>query len=425
MVSIRINYNWADMDSTSLSAFNFYNFMEKATIAFTYEEIFKAYNDCKKNKSNTINALKFLIDKEFKLIELCDEINNSTYQIGPSIAFIVKYPVLREVFAADFRDRIVHHLVMNELLPIFEEKFIDSSFSCRKEKGVLCGVKAVANMIDEATAHYTKDCWILKMDIKSFFMSIDKIALSNKVDQLIVENYPENRKKQKLRDLCKQIIMHHPENNCSRKGDLTLWKLLPKNKSLFSIKDEKGLPIGNLTSQIFANFYLNELDRYITETLGFKYYGRYVDDFVIISDDKEKLLESIDKITVFGKEKLDINIHPQKRYIQHYSKGIRFIGGIIKPGRKYILNRTKGQFYYKLKTKFKHYKKELEEKFLMTVNSYLGYLRHYNSYNIRKEIMTNEELLKEWLPHIIIDKNYLKISIKNKQKKVAKEFLDE
>lgn len=352
------------------------------------------------------------------LITLCDEINNGTYKIGTSIVFIVRYPVYREVFAADFRDRIVHHLIMNELMPIFESEFIDNSFSCREGKGVLCGIKTVSNMMYEASNHYTTDAWIAKLDMKSFFMSIDKIRLSRMIDDLIVKKYPDNRKKQKIRELCTQIIMHHPEQDCVKKGDISLWDKLPKRKSLFSVEGEYGLPIGNLTSQIFANYYLTPMDEYILNELGFKYYARYVDDIVIISDDKAKLLDGIGKIDRFAKEFLGISVHPNKRYIQYYKNGVRFIGAIIKPGRKYILNRTKGMFINKLKTKFKHYNPQKAIDFMMCVNSYLGFLRQHSSYNIRKEILTDKSLIGEWLPYINIEENFKKITLKNNPDKI-------
>ena len=257
--------------------------------SFSYNELFNAYFDCVKNKQNTNNAILFSKSYVENVTTLCDEINSGNYRIGKSIAFVVKYPVYREVFAADFRDRIVHHLVINELLKYFENYFISESFSCINGRGVLYGINTIYDYIKECSCGYTKDSWILKMDIKSFFMSIVKDKLANMLDDFIVNVYPDNRKKNKLRELCKMIVMHHPELNCERHCDLSLWDSLEYNKSLFNVGDKKGLPIGNLTSQMFANFYLTPLDKFIKNDLGFKYYGRYVDDFVIISNDRKGL----------------------------------------------------------------------------------------------------------------------------------------
>lgn len=277
------------------------------------------------------------------------------------------------------------------------------------------GVATMEDEIREYSNNYTKDVWIAKMDIKSFFMSINKKRLADMVDTFIVEHYPENRKKEKLKWLCRKIIMHHPERKCIKKGDKKAWERLAKGKSLFDVGDTCGLPIGNLTSQIFANFYLTPLDNFITKTLGFAHYGRYVDDFLILFDDKEKLKIAIPYICDFAERFLCVKIHPDKRYIQHYSKGVRFIGGIIKPNRKYILNRTKGSFYYKMTHEFKDVNPELAERLVCVVNSYLGFFRFYASYRLRKQMLTKMGLLDKW-----IDKGYIKICNDYKKVKLVK-----
>lgn len=211
--------------------------------------------------------------------------------------------------------------------------------------------------------------------------------------------------------------MHHPEKMCIKKGDKAAWNKLAKGKSLFDVGDVCGLPIGNLTSQVFANFYLTPLDNFITKELRFIHYGRYVDDFMILSNDKDKLLKSIPCICTFAEKELMVKIHPDKRYIQHYSKGVRFIGGILKPHKKYILSRTKGSLYYKLTTEFKDVKPELAERLVCVVNSYLGFFRFYASYKIRKKMLTKMGLLDKWIEkgYIEICDDYKKIRLINRQ----------
>lgn len=392
--------------------------MEKSYI-FSYADLFKAYEDCLKNKKNTSNAMYFALDYINNVTDLCDEINDGTYEIGKSMVFIVEHPKLREVFAADFRDRIVHHLVINELLPYFKEYFIDESFSCMEGKGVLYGVNTMVNYMKECTEGYTKDAWILKMDLKSFFMTIKKELLSRMLDDFIVKYYKNDHKKQRLRELCRQIVMHHPEDNCKRKGNLSLWDRLDSSKSLFHVGKERGLPIGNLTSQIFANFFLTPLDRFIKDTLGFKYYGRYVDDLVIICDDKQRLLDAVSKIVYFARNELDLTIHPDKRYFQHYTKGMTFIGTVIKPNRKYTINRTIGTLYYKLANFFNEACEEDLDEFVMTVNSYLGYMCHTNTYNIRKRLFDESGLFEPWEGMIVADKDYRKINRREKARRIS------
>ncbi|MCP5062186.1 MAG: RNA-directed DNA polymerase [Ignavibacteriae bacterium] len=172
------------------------------------------------------------------------------------------------------------------------------------------------------------------------------------------------------------------------------WHGLPKTKSLFHTEKDKGLPIGNLTSQLFGNVYLDQLDHFVKEELGIKYYGRYVDDFILIHKDKEYLLNCGLKIKEFLKQELMLNLHPKKFYLQHYKKGVQFLGVYIKPYRIYSGKRLKNNFYNKTykwnsiieinKGKLTQEEKEL---FRANISSYLGLLQHYNTYNLRKKII--------------------------------------
>ena len=155
----------------------------------TLEEIFEAYNDCVKNKVNSIGAIDFYINKDLKLAKLCREINDGTYEIGTSNVFVVKYPVYREVFAADFRDRIVHHLVIRRLMPYLEQYgFIYDSYSCREGKGTLFGVHQIYYKTRECSEDYTKQCYYLKCDLQGFFMSIDKRIIFAKLKNVVLAN---------------------------------------------------------------------------------------------------------------------------------------------------------------------------------------------------------------------------------------------
>jgi len=145
-------------------------------------DLFEAYEGCRRHKRNTANAIAFELDYEQNLVELCEEINNGIYQPGKSIAFIVDRPVKREIFAADFRDRVVHHLIINKLNALFEKEFIGDSYSCRKGKGTHKGIKRLDGFIRQCSQNYSRDCWILKLDIKGFFMSIDRQRLYHRLE---------------------------------------------------------------------------------------------------------------------------------------------------------------------------------------------------------------------------------------------------
>ncbi len=363
------------------------------------DEMFAAYYDCRQNKRKTFNALEFEGDYETKLIELWRDINDGTYYPGRSISFIVDKPVKREIFAADFRDRIVHHLVINKLMPLFETLFIKDSYSCRVGKGSQYGVARVAEFIRQCSENYTKDCYILKMDIQSFFMTIDKRILAKRLHSFLSEYYHAVDKQIILR-LVEIIVYHCPQLNCIIKGKKSNWDGLPHSKSLFYAGKYRGLPIGNLSSQIFANFYMDAFDKFVKNVLKVKYYGRYVDDFVIVHESKDFLVKIQNQMREFIKSELHLKLHPKKVYLQHYSKGVKFIGAVIKPGRIYIGNRTKGNLYQKIReynmlAKNNPNYAEYAEKMVASINSYLGFMVHYSSYNIRHKLIW-QNLAPEW-----------------------------
>ena len=287
----------------------------------TYDEVYRAYVDCRKHKWKTANAANFQMNLAYNLYQLWYELNKGTYKIGRSIAFIVDRPVHREVFAADFRDRIVHHLLINRIIIYYEKEVINNSFSCRKGKGTLYGVKTLYDEIKTLSENYTKETYVLKCDLKSFFMTINKQLLYNKIDELIKNKvYPTNIEQYKFTTwLANIIINNEPQKDCILKHSKKKWEILPKNKSLFYAKAGYGLPIGNLTSQIFANYFLNDFDKFIYNDLNFTCYGRYVDDFYIISTSKQELLKAIPKI----KEKLsecETILHPIKHIYKTHER---------------------------------------------------------------------------------------------------------
>lgn len=173
---------------------------------------------------------------------------------------------------------------------------------------------------------------------------------------------------------------------------------MPPNKSLFYSPTDCGLPIGNLTSQVFANFYMNISDQYISKELGIKFYGRYGDDFVIVHQDKEYLKSLLPIITNFLQSQLHLTLHPKKIYLQHYSKGVQFLGTIIKSNRIYIANRTKGNFYTAIMkqnvvVQNKKPTTAEQQQFLSSMNSYLGIMKHYKTYRLRKNAFQKPEWL--------------------------------
>jgi retron-type reverse transcriptase len=355
--------------------------------------MFQAYYDARKNKRNTHSQLRFEIEHEARLVALYHAVRERRYQIRPSITFIVKEPLQREVFAADFTDRVIHHLLFNLINPVFDALFIPESFSCRTGKGTHCGIHTLNNAIIACSNHYRRDCYILKLDIRGYFMNIDKTILKQILYRGISDSSLINENDKDLaRYLVKTILDDDPTRHCRIKGYPIDWKGLPRSKSLFHSPENCGLPIGNLTSQLFSNVYLNGFDHYVKSIPGVIHYGRYVDDFYVVHEDRFFLRDLIPVFKTRLKKFLHLDLHPGKVYLQHYTKGVNFLGATIKPYRMYVANRTKRKFNHCIRSweifldTSTPAKSELH-RMRASINSYLGILQHYRAYGIKKKAL--------------------------------------
>lgn len=358
------------------------------------EEVIEAYYDCRRRKRGTMNAMEFEMDYERHCIDLWRDINNGTYEPRRSIAFVVDYPVKREIFAADFRDRVVHHLIGLKIYPLLEKEFITDSYSTQKGKGTLFGIQRIEEKIRTCSHNYTRYCWVMKIDIKGYFMSIDKDRVFDCIRQFLHERY-EGNDLPLLLYLLRKTIYNRPERDCILKVPRWRWNGLPANKSLFGSNGRRGLPIGNLTSQLLALLFLNDLDHCIRTEWLVEYYGRYVDDMVLIHESKRHLQHVRQHIMEWLGEH-GLMLHPNKMYLQHYTKGVVFVGAVIKPWRKYISRRTQGRMFSKI-----HYYNQLMSRnevakedvnqMIYTMNSYLGMLKHYESRRLFRRLLAKVE----------------------------------
>lgn len=368
------------------------------------EDIFRAYLEARAGKRNSVNQLRFELNLEENLVELYHEIKERRYQVGRSICFMVEYPVKREVFAADFRDRIIHHLLFNYISPIFERVFINDCYSCRKGKGTMYGVRRLDKHIRSCSQNYTCDCYVLKLDLQGYFMNINRRILYDAILKVLEKygylvmpdsiHWEDSEEYELVRYLLPLIVFNDPILNCVRRGNLSDWEGLPPSKSLFHSPPGCGLPIGNLTSQLFSNIYLTPFDNYVKRELGIKHYGRYVDDFFLVHEDKEALKRMVPEIRDFLWETLHVKLHPRKIVLQHYRRGIDFLGAVVKPGRIYIQNRAKRKFasemfYWNNRLGFDGVPLAVSHlcKMRASVNSYLGIMQHFKTRNIKKEIL--------------------------------------
>jgi len=326
-----------------------------------------AFEKSRKGKTNKsyVKIFEENLDKELSLLE--HELKTETYQPKRLKRFIVRDPKSRVIHSSHFRDRVVYHAIINVIGPIFEKSFIHDSYASRKEKGTLNAVKRfdrfkreVSNgkQVKNAIDNNQVTGYVLKADIRKYFERVDQDIL--------------------LRILRKKI------------KDLKVIHLIEKILINFDTKNEKkGMPLGNLTSQFFANVYLNELDYFVKNQLKAKHYIRYVDDFVILHKDKNVLEEFKDKISIFLKEQLSLELHEQKSKIMSLSNGISFLGYKIWYHYKLPNRRNKRKFKKNFERKLMLYEDKMisDEDLYTTVNGWFGYVMWSNTYKYKKEII--------------------------------------
>ena len=388
-------------------------------ISISYDSLFLAYEECRRNKAWTDAAIAFEIHYENELLELRKRTERGEYEPGASIAFLVQWPSLREVFAAMFRDRNIQTWIAQRINPLFEAQFIPASFNCRVGKGTLAAVKYLQDAIREKSENYTRDCWVLKYDLKGFFMSINRAMVTDKLCRFIRERY-KGDDIETLIYLTRITLLNSPADNCIMQGDPRGWDALPANKSLFTVPEGHGLPIGNITSQLVANFLLDETDHYLTETLGLTI-ARYVDDTAIVDCDKERLLAAMPLIREHLWKTAGVRVNPKKYYLQHYKKGVKFLGMVIKGDRRYVANRTLGKAMCRLhgfnkmaEERGATWCKANAEHFVSCINSYLGLMRQGQEYGMRRAFCG--QISEAWLKYIVINWDFNKIILKSKYK---------
>ena len=304
-------------------------------------ELVLSYYSARSGKRNSYAQVRFERDLATNLMSLFHDILERRYKVGRSMCFIVDRPVKREVFAASFRDRVVHHLLYRYLAPVFEPTFIHDSYSCRKGRGTSFGIARLEHHIRSVSDNYTRPCWVLKLDLEGYFMNIDRSRLYDIIvcglrakGKHLDPDYPW------MDYLLRQVVFNEPTRGCYRKGQLSDWEGLPSRKSLFYAREGCGLPIGNLTSQLFSNIYLNGFDQWVKRELKCRHYGRYVDDFYVVDSGKERLLSLIPRMQDFLVNRLGLHIHPGKVYLQPASRGVPFLGVVLRPGRHRVSPRT-------------------------------------------------------------------------------------
>ena len=352
-----------------------------------------SYLDARRMERYKETQLLFEVRQDEYLWELTKELYKRTYRPKPPICFLITSPTYREVFAPYFRDRVVSHLLFNSISPIFEKTFIYDSYSCRKGKGTDFGIKRMGSFLKSCSDNYRNinDTYVLSLDISGYFMSIHRPTLRKMIINVLERYKNKNQSLGKTwgdsidYELCyfliDNLLLRDPKRDCLIiKGEKDDWNKLPKNKSLFNVPPETGLPIGDITSQLFSNIYLNPFDQFMKRDLGCAYYGRYVDDARVISRDLNYLRAIIPKINEFLFDTLKLTLHPKKTRITKAEYGIPFLGQLIRPYRKYVQNRSIRSFKGAVDKISKH--REITKRDISVLNSYLGYFKNADEYKV-------------------------------------------
>ncbi len=323
-----------------------------------------------------------------------------------------------------FRDRIVHHLYFNYTHQLFERTFIADSYSCIKGRGTHYGINRLCQHIRQASLNWSQPCYAMNLDIRGYFMHINREKLlkiatdslrtmaTHKVGLTADVPIPSGVILTKsttwadIRDmrfilwLTEQIVMLDPMKNCIIVGDESDWDGIDHAKCMRYVEPGLGLPIGNLTSQLYSNVYMNPFDQFVKRELGCRHYGRYVDDSVMINADREWLLEQVPKVREFLADELGLELHGGKLRVTDVRHGVEFLGAFVKPYREYVSNKTLNRIVSNLQM----LNLRDARRACSTVNSYLGVLSHTASYHIRLELFGGDELARV----IDMDSDYLK-----------------
>ena len=283
------------------------------------------------------------------------DLMNGTYLHGAYSHFRINDPKPREIHKATVRDRLLHHAIHRKLYPFFARTFIADSFSCQAGKGLHRAIERFCRATRKVSRNGTRTCWILKCDIRKFFASIDHEILL---------------------DILKRRI-----------ADCRLVDLLANIISSFDLTPGRGIPLGNLTSQLFANVYMNELDQFVKQDLRMKYYIRYADDFVFLSRDRDELLRCLPKVAAFLLGPLNIGLHPDKVFVKTLASGVDFLGWVHFPKRRVLRTKAKRRMIEGIRKLPKNER----------LQSYLGLIQHGNAYRISVTLLNDYWLWKNKL----------------------------
>lgn len=367
----------------------------------TFEEIYEAYNLCLKNKKRKLGTYKFVNDNLCEnLMEIVKQLNERSYIPKASNCYVIIEPALREIYAAQFSDRIVQHFYMKEVEKILKSELVDGCCSCRKGKGTDYALKLLKKYLVETSNYGKSDCYFLKIDLSGYFMSIDRKQVGEKFSKLILQKY-EGKHKDLLLYLTPLIFENNPALNCRYKCNEKIREKVPERRKM-KRDSNYGMAIGNLTAQAGSNLNLSKFDKYVVNELGLKQYVRYVDDIVIISNNKKRLIKILPLLQEKLKETHQI-VNVKKTKIDTAYHGVPFLGKVSYP---YGYQKPSKQVIIRVCKKAKDIKYDDKEILLSKVNSQIGTLKNYNCRNLILNYV--RDLPDEIKKDVIFNKNECK-----------------
>ncbi|MBL6986263.1 MAG: RNA-dependent DNA polymerase [Methylobacter sp.] len=334
----------------------------------SFENLLRAYRKARQGKQQKDAVAQFTLNLETELLDLQQQLITGSYRPGEYRLFTLYERKPRIIAAAPFRDRIVHHALLNVVDPLMDRRFIDDSYACRQQKGV-------HKAVDRYQGWAKRYAYALKMDIKQYFPSIDHALLKQKLARHI--------KDAEVLNLFALIIDTAPVGDTE-----PTWFI---GDDIFSpLERRKGLPIGNLTSQFLANLYLNDFDHFVKEQLRVKAYLRYVDDFIVLGDDKAELWKLKTQIqTRLDDERL--RLHPNKMHVVPTYSGLDVLGYYVFPGKRLLRNDNGHRFARKLRSYAKAYADYKMDwcDFNPRVQSWIGHACHADTLGLRRKIFSD------------------------------------
>ena len=368
------------------------------------EDLYQGYFDARRHKRNTLSQLNFEIFSEHELENLITDLVRRKYQPKPAYCFITFDPIQREVYASQFRDRVVQHMLFNYLAPLFETLFIYDTYSCRIGKGTLFGIERYQHHLRSVTNNFTREAHVLYLDLSGYFMSLDKKLIVEtvmcEIHKHLNKKAPDGKLWQEKIDpdfieyLLHSMLDRNPSKNCIRIGPLSNWNGLPRRKCLTYSPEGHGIVIGDITSQLFSNIILNIYDQYVKRVVKIKHYGHYVDDMFHMHESKKFLIDIKPYLESFLNEKVHVKVNPDKWRLLPDSAANHYLGSYIRP--YYVMPRQRTI------DKFCRVTRELEYELLFgqpdneellkiraRINSYCGLLSRYKTFNLRKKYLNH------------------------------------